>query len=235
MSHDFCKGLRALGGKTQNFVHIFLWLFSLVPWSRGTMAHGTMGPRARPSLHTGTICLLLLAPCYCSQPTALVGSGSPRQHSQSMVAAAEADKPSASRAAVAHAGTPHSSCAVRLVEQESRRPCVLNQSFGCRAHRGNNPVVWVRGCRGSFMCSGEDGDSPVTCGYPPGKAFYECKCPSCAEHVWAQWDARPRYGFVGGNSSGHLHILSIAARGRRSAPAGSVFGAAADRPRAIPT
>lgn len=64
-------------------------------------------------------------------------------------------------------------CRVTLVQQASRAACIYEESFGCGLLRGE-PAIWVRNCRGRFLCDGHN--KSVPCGYPPGRDSYTCAC-----------------------------------------------------------
>jgi len=57
----------------------------------------------------------------------------------------------------------------KLKTQDSVAPCKLGRSFGCDLALG---TMWVTNCRGVFRC----GNNSVPCGYPPGRAAYNCSC-----------------------------------------------------------
>ena len=64
-------------------------------------------------------------------------------------------------------------CGVTLVQKASRAACIYEESFGCGLLRGE-PAIWVRSCRGRFLCDGHN--KSVPCGYPPGRDSYTCAC-----------------------------------------------------------
>ena len=64
-------------------------------------------------------------------------------------------------------------CAVSLVEQASRAPCTIDETFGCQ-NLQDGPAIWVRNCRGTFRCANSTVD--VKCGFPPGREQYNCAC-----------------------------------------------------------
>lgn len=66
---------------------------------------------------------------------------------------------------------PSSSSSCMLIEQTSFAPCTLGVSFGCDEA---SQTMWVRNCRGRFRCLHRQ--QPTSCGYPPGRPFYNCSC-----------------------------------------------------------
>lgn len=84
-------------------------------------------------------------------------------------------------------------CSVTLLEQQSQRPCLPDQTFGCTVDKDTAmPRIWVdKGCRGAFQLSTTNSVAAMPCGTSGGRPRQTCSSVSVESCPCSSGDTAP--------------------------------------------